>query len=102
MPRRTDCPGNASRWIGNATAAKLFAKSPEVEMSYFWKDKDANGDCKCRPDALLDSEERLIAIDLKSTRVLFGRRSTGNRMARMSNRDADISEILLYGIRSPW
>ncbi len=52
----------------NATAAKLFAKSPEVEMSYFWNDKITNVECKCRPDALLENKDRLIAIDLKSTR----------------------------------
>jgi len=57
MPRRADCPGNADLRIGNATAAMLFAKSPEVEMSYFWKDKITSIECKCRPAAMLENKE---------------------------------------------
>ena len=52
----------------NSTIRNLLAKVSETEPSVFWTDTATGVHCKCRPDAIVNFDGRLIIVDLKTTK----------------------------------
>ena len=55
----------------NARASELLNNAVTVEESIFWTDSVTGLECKCRPDCISKKDDKLILVDLKSTKSAY-------------------------------